>query len=256
MRLVNTGFGDGNPWDDQYDEMLGGWKLFLRNLWLHRMHFAGRHGTPALPMGMWPGAPVEAWPKVLAALGLPAVPQPGERVETAGDGVPRLAGTVLDVRPGSLALLLDQPAPGTGIVAVEGSGEVSGVSLWVYLYGPGAPALAAAHEARASEWLARQVAYIWTFAPAQPARADRPDRPRWSSDLWPWRGHPRRVTLRLWAGEREVPGSAPLARRARLPPRWLIRSTPRALGDASAHHDGRRTGRPRQVGVVEDGPTW
>jgi uncharacterized protein YndB with AHSA1/START domain len=158
VRLVNTGFGDGNPWDEQYDDMLGGWKLFLRNLWLHRTYFAGRHGTPALPMGMWPGAPVEAWPQVLAALGLPPAPQPGNQVATAGDGVPRLAGTVLDVRPGSLALLLDQPAPGTGIVAVERHGEASGVSLWVYLYGPGAPTLAAAHEARVNEWLAQQVA--------------------------------------------------------------------------------------------------
>jgi uncharacterized protein YndB with AHSA1/START domain len=158
VRLVNSGFGDGNPWDEQYDDMLGGWKLFLRNLWLHRTYFAGRHGTPALPMGMWSGAPVEAWPQVLAALGLPPAPQPGNQVATAGDDVPRLAGTVLDVRPGSLALLLEQPGPGTGIVAVERHGEVSGVSLWVYLYGSGAPALAAAHEAHVSEWLAQQVA--------------------------------------------------------------------------------------------------
>lgn len=105
---------------------------------------------------MWPGAKAQAWPQVLAALGLPPAPQPGERVAMAGDGVPPLAGTVFDVRPGSLALLLDQPAPGTGIVAAEGSGEVSGVSLWVYLYGPDAPALAATHEARAGEWLAMQ----------------------------------------------------------------------------------------------------
>lgn len=158
VRLVNTGFGDGNPWDEQYDDMLGGWKLFLRNLWLHRTYFAGRHGSPALPTGVWPGSPVQAWPQVLAALGLPATPQFGDRVATAGDGVPRLAGTVLDVRRGSLALLLDQPAPGTGIVAVERHGEVSGVSLWVYLYGPDAPALAARHQDRVNEWLAKQVA--------------------------------------------------------------------------------------------------
>jgi uncharacterized protein YndB with AHSA1/START domain len=156
VRLVNTGFGDGNPWDDQYDDMLGGWKLFLRNLWAHRMHFAGRHATPALPMGVWPGASEEVWPKVLVALGLPAAPQPGDRVATAGEGVPDLAGTVLDARPGSLALLLDQPAPGTGIIAAERHGEVCGVSLWVYLYGPDAAALATAHEASASAWLARQ----------------------------------------------------------------------------------------------------
>ena len=42
VRLVNSGFGDGNPWDGQYDDMLGGWKLFLRNLWLHRTYFPGQ----------------------------------------------------------------------------------------------------------------------------------------------------------------------------------------------------------------------
>ena len=158
VRLVNTGFGDGNPWDEQYDDMLGGWRLFLRNLWLHRTYFAGQRGTPALPMGMWPGAAVEAWPQVLAALGLPPTPQLGERIATAGDGAPSMAGTVLDARPGSLALLLDQPAPGTGILAAERHGGMSGVSLWVYLYGPDASTLATAHEVSASRWLAQQSA--------------------------------------------------------------------------------------------------
>ena len=149
VRLVNSGFGDGNPWDGQYDDMLGGWKLFLRNLWLHRTYFPGQDASSALPMAMWPGAPEEVWPRLLTALGLPAAPRAGERVTTAGDGVPPLAGTVAEVGPGRLALVLDQPAPGTAIIAAEGHGEVAGVSLWAYLYGPAAPTLAAAHEARA-----------------------------------------------------------------------------------------------------------
>ena len=34
VRLVNSGFGSGAPWDDQYDQMHDGWRLFLLNLQL------------------------------------------------------------------------------------------------------------------------------------------------------------------------------------------------------------------------------
>lgn len=156
VRLVNSGFGDGNPWDGQYDDMYGGWKLFLRNLWLHRTHFPGQQATSALPMAMWPGSSAEAWPRLLSELGLTANPRVGDRVATSGDGVPSLAGLVLDAGPTSLSLLLDSPAPGTGLLAAEGPGPSCGVSAWAYLYGPDAPERAAEHGARWGEWLAGQ----------------------------------------------------------------------------------------------------
>ena len=52
---------DGGQWDDQYDEMTEGWKLFLFNLQLHLAHFRGQAATAALPTSMWPGPPDEAW---------------------------------------------------------------------------------------------------------------------------------------------------------------------------------------------------
>lgn len=156
VRLVNSGFGDGLPWDDQYDDMVNGWRLFLRNLWLHRTHFAGQHATAALPMGMWSGADADAWPRLLAALGLPAEPRVGERVATTAPGAPRLAGTVADTGPGRLALVLDTPAPGTGLLAAEGHGGMVAVSIWAYLYGPAAAEIAAEHQTQVQEWLAGQ----------------------------------------------------------------------------------------------------
>lgn len=150
VRLVNSGFGDGHPWDDQYDGMADGWRLFLRNLWLHRTYFPGQHGVAALPMAMWPVEGAEAWSRLASATGLPLLAERGERVATSGDGVPRLAGTVADVGPTTLTLLLEEPAPGTAFLAAEGPG----VSVWAYLYGDGAAERAAAHQQGWQAWLA------------------------------------------------------------------------------------------------------
>lgn len=150
VRLVNSGFGDGQPWDDQYDDMTGGWRLFLRNLWLHRTHFPGQHGVAALPMAMWPVAGEDAWSRLASATGLPLRAGAGERVATSGDGVPPLAGTVADASPTTLTLLLDEPAPGTAFLAAEGHG----VSVWAYLYGHDAAERADAHQQGWQAWLA------------------------------------------------------------------------------------------------------
>jgi uncharacterized protein YndB with AHSA1/START domain len=45
VRLVNSGFGSGEAWDDQFDQLHEGWKLFLLNLRLHLTHFGGQHAT-------------------------------------------------------------------------------------------------------------------------------------------------------------------------------------------------------------------
>ncbi|QQR99429.1 MAG: SRPBCC domain-containing protein [Austwickia sp.] len=154
VRLVNSGFGTGEPWDDQYDDMIGGWTLFLRNLWLHLRYFPGLVASAAIPMGMWPGNPAASWPDLLKALGLPEAPAIGSRVATYGSGVPPLAGTVLDAGRNSLALLLDEPAPGTGLLAAEGGGDACAVSVWAYLYGADADERAQAHTNAWGAWLA------------------------------------------------------------------------------------------------------
>ncbi|MBK6440578.1 MAG: SRPBCC domain-containing protein [Actinomycetales bacterium] len=61
VRRVNTGFGTGAEWDAQYDGMVKGWGLFLRNLQLHLEHFRGQAGIPILPMAPLAGAAGEGW---------------------------------------------------------------------------------------------------------------------------------------------------------------------------------------------------
>jgi uncharacterized protein YndB with AHSA1/START domain len=92
VRLINSGFGSGDEWDAQYDGMAEGWLLFLLNLKLHLTHFAGQTATAMLPTAMWTGPREQTWADLTGALGLPAAPAVGERVEVASDGAPRDGG--------------------------------------------------------------------------------------------------------------------------------------------------------------------
>lgn len=153
VRLVNTGFGTGEEWDDQYDAMTDGWELFLLNLQLHLEHFAGRTATAMLPLATWPGPRENAWAALTGALGIPSAPEIGERLEVAASDAPSLAGIVVAVAPWRLTLLVDQPSSGTAFVAAEGHGERAEVSIWSYLYEAQGSAVAKRDEPRWTQWL-------------------------------------------------------------------------------------------------------
>jgi uncharacterized protein YndB with AHSA1/START domain len=156
VRLVNTGFGDGGEWDDQYDALQGGWMLFLLNLRLHLEHFRGQEAAAALPMGMWPVDPQTAWDRLTSTLGVPPTIAVGDRLDLDGGDGARLAGTVVDAAERRLALLLDEPAPGTGLVAAEGHGPSCSLSMWAYLYGDSRDTIAADLRAAWQRWLDEQ----------------------------------------------------------------------------------------------------
>jgi uncharacterized protein YndB with AHSA1/START domain len=153
VRLVNTGFGDGGEWDDQYDALREGWKLFLLNLRLHLEHFRGREAASALPMGMWPVDPQTAWDRFTGALGVPLSLAVGDRLDLDGGDGTRLAGTVADVAECRLVLLLDHPAPGTALLVAEGHGPGTSLSVWAYLYGDDRDMLATDLGAAWQRWL-------------------------------------------------------------------------------------------------------
>jgi uncharacterized protein YndB with AHSA1/START domain len=154
VRLVNSGFGSGEPWDDQYDQMHEGWKLFLLNLRLHLTYFPGQHATPILPMAMWSCPKDGTWRALTSALGIPSSPPVGSRIDVTASDAPPLGGVVIEADSWRLALLLDLPAPGTAFLAVEGGAEHVGVSIWSYLYGEHGAAAAARDQPRWQEWLA------------------------------------------------------------------------------------------------------
>jgi uncharacterized protein YndB with AHSA1/START domain len=155
VRLVNSGFGRGGEWDDQYDAMTEGWGLFLRNLQLHLAHFKGRTATTMLPTAYWPGPPDEAWRILATGVGFDAAAggATGERASLGGGALPRLAGTVVETGPHRLTILVDDPAPGTAFVAAEGMGDTVQVSVWAYLYGPEGTAAVERDGPRWQAWL-------------------------------------------------------------------------------------------------------
>ena len=148
VRLNNTGFGEGGEWDDQYDDMVKGWRLFMDEPEAALAALPRPRRLPAsLPMGMWPGPGSQAWARLTEALGIPSAPAAGDRVEVTAADSPPLAGTVVDASAERLALLVDEPAPGTAFMAAEGTGETVMVSVWSYLYGDEGAACAAARRA-------------------------------------------------------------------------------------------------------------
>lgn len=149
VRLVNSGFGYGEGWDDQYDAMENGWRIFLRVLALHLEHFAGSPAERIQPMAMVPatdGADA-LWESLLAQFEID-----GDRI-VAGPAAP-FAGDIAYRGERAIVFRLDEPAPGTGFLAAEGSGEQLGVSLWLSLYGPDAAAVVERDAARWHEWAA------------------------------------------------------------------------------------------------------
>lgn len=154
VRLVNSGFGVGAEWDGQYDAMHEGWLLFLLNLKLHLQYFGGQSARASLPMATWAGSPSDAWIAVTTQLGIVSQPAVGDRLSIAIDSGAALGGVVADVGPRRIALIVEEPAPGTAFLAAESAGELAGVSLWSYLYGPAGDEASRRDEPKWAKWLA------------------------------------------------------------------------------------------------------
>jgi uncharacterized protein YndB with AHSA1/START domain len=153
VRLINSGFGTGGDWDGQFDGMSEGWKLFMLNLQLHLEHFRNQNATSLLPMAQWPGNRATTWAKLTTALGIASAPQVGQHVAVSAPDAPPLGGTVVEAASWRMALVLDSPCPGTAFIAVEGTGDEMGVSIWSYLYGPQSEAIAECDRPRWQQWL-------------------------------------------------------------------------------------------------------
>ncbi len=145
VRLVSSGFGEGEEWDNDYDAMSKGWMILLQNLRLHLTHFRGQRARAIVPVGTADGPNRAAFSAVCAALGMPDDLGPHERLQGSGDGIPALSGMVDAVcrEPDATyyVMVLDGPAPGHGFVAAEGDGDQVMVSAYLYLYGDTAAAV-------------------------------------------------------------------------------------------------------------------
>ena len=86
VRCVTSGFLPGDDWEDEFEAMTAGGRLFFRTLVEYLTHFAGRTAVPVTAFGPPVGDWDEAWTRLGAALGLSARPAEGDRVRIEPGG--------------------------------------------------------------------------------------------------------------------------------------------------------------------------
>ena len=233
VRIVMSGFGPGDDWDDEIDALREGMGVALETLRLYLAHFPGG-GRPSSRPGR--RSPVPRAPRSTPCSGpSPGRGEVGDRVVLAG--TPSLAGTVEVLSPGEhrcdVVLLVDTPGPGVADLATYGADAGVGVHLTVF-DAPDTDAARVAERER-PRWTA------WTRR-----SDDHHTRPRAARARGPHPARPARRARPLGPARRPPPalraarcGRRPAAvdhRRLRVPRRRL----PRDDGDARRPHRRRR----------------
>lgn len=145
VRFVQSGFGDGADWDDEFDCMTGGWRIFLESLRLQLTHFRGRRATCFVPSASVPGPSERGWTAMCSALGVPSDLAVGDRLSsTASVGLHGVVESVTLTDAVRTYLFVLDDGDGTGFVACEGNGDDVAISLYLYLYGDDAESVGAA----------------------------------------------------------------------------------------------------------------
>lgn len=152
MRIVMSGFGDGDAWDQTIESFRSGWTRALASLRLYLTHFKGELAYSINAFTTLEGRD-GAWERVAAALEMPEVPQLGDEIATGGTA-PQLAGRVEDQGDGMLTLLLDRPTSGIGFLGASEFGDGGFAVFRAQLFGPGAESIAAQEQEAWKAWLA------------------------------------------------------------------------------------------------------
>jgi len=155
VRVVNSGFGSGEEWDQAIEGTRSGWGPALASLRLYLEHFGGQEPSSIVVGGPMAGQRAEAWSDLLAALGMPDA-HVGERVATGAADAPDIAGTVEYAQDAQMIVRLERPGTGLGMVGAGGPGETAFGFLRAQLFGDGAAATAAREQDTWEAWMAGQ----------------------------------------------------------------------------------------------------
>jgi uncharacterized protein YndB with AHSA1/START domain len=158
VRLVTSGFLSEADWQAEYDGTAEGWKLFLNNLRLYLLHFAGQRCASMLVQRLSEVAPDDAWRQLTGSLGLPEAPKVGQQVSVSN--APALSGRVERFQSRLMTLLLDAPSRGIGVVGTESFDGKGFPMVYLYLFGAGAEEAIRREAAAWRQWIER------TFDPA------------------------------------------------------------------------------------------
>jgi hypothetical protein len=158
VRVVMSGFGEGDEWERAIESFTSGWRQVLLSLRLYLTHFRGEPVGSIVVGDVTTGDEDALWAELTRALGVPADPRPGQRLATSAPDAPALAGTVEKAADGMVTLLLDEPGRGLGLIGVGGPGDEVFVLVRAQLFGPDAAELAAREQEAWMAWFARRKA--------------------------------------------------------------------------------------------------
>ncbi|WP_205696519.1 SRPBCC domain-containing protein [Conexibacter sp. SYSU D00693] len=155
VRVVMSGFGDEDAWDKAMESYAAGWRQALLSLRLYLTHFPGERAASITAGGPPQRGDADAvWTAMCSDLGVPPEPRAGQRLETAGNGVPAFGGTVVEAGGRMVTLVLDTPAGGLGFLGAGGPGEDVFTFVRAQLFGDGTDAVAAREQAAWEAWFA------------------------------------------------------------------------------------------------------
>lgn len=153
VRVVMSGFGEGEAWDDAVESFTSGWHQALLSLRLYLENFH-REPVGSINAGELVDVDQDVWIRLTGSLGLPADPDLGDHISATSPDAPALAGTVAGVDEGMLTLLLEEPGRGIGLIGVGGGGGQAFVTVRAQLFGPDAAEIAPREHAKWKTWLA------------------------------------------------------------------------------------------------------
>jgi uncharacterized protein YndB with AHSA1/START domain len=141
LRLVQSGFGKGQGWDDDYDSIANGWKHELRSMKQYLEHHRGRDRVAVYEKSSVPMKPEEAFAALTGARGLTAEGRvaglkPGERYRVKAATGDVYEGRVLIHTPGrSFIGTVEALDDAVMRVEVERWGDKAGPFVWFSLWG-------------------------------------------------------------------------------------------------------------------------
>ncbi len=151
LRLVHSGFGRGDAWDDELDSVAGGWQFELRSLKQYLERHRGQQRQYAWIHGFSP-APIDSvWTALTGARGFNLQPT------SLAAGVPFTMATTADTFSGvtefarprrDFAGMLNELEDSYARLSVFKAAGTTGITVWLATYSPRAAATVQAFEPR------------------------------------------------------------------------------------------------------------
>jgi len=153
VRLVNSGFGAGPDWDDEFHMTNGGWQYFLEHLRVYVDHHCGKPRDLISFRDTVPFSHTGAFARLIGADGLSrdrALEQcpAGGRYETSTAHGDRISGVVLSASPetGQMGLTIEQLEHAVLFLEMEPAKTGTRAGFWLSTYGLPASDLEAARQ--------------------------------------------------------------------------------------------------------------